>query len=226
MNTVSPKIGIVIVAAGRSERIGADKVLLPLAGRPLLAWSIDVCQNYEPINQIAIVLNKDNFDSGQRLVVEKGWTKVVAVCIGGRQRQDSVREGLVRLKGCEWIIIHDGARPFLTIDLLNDGLEAAKLTGAAAAAVPAKDTIKLSDENGIVKQTLQRSQLWMIQTPQIFRFDIITRAYEQNDNDVTDDASLVENSGGKVKLYPGSYKNIKITTPEDLALAEILARGQ
>jgi 2-C-methyl-D-erythritol 4-phosphate cytidylyltransferase len=226
MNTVSPKIGIVIVAAGRSERIGADKVLLTLAGRPLLAWSIDVCQNYKPINQIAIVLNKDNFDLGQRLVVGKGWTKVVAVCIGGRRRQDSVREGLVRLKGCEWIIIHDGARPFLTIDLLNDGLEAAKLTGAAAAAVPAKDTIKLSDENGIVKQTLQRSQLWMIQTPQIFRFDIITRAYEQNDNDVTDDASLVENSGGKVKLYQGSYKNIKITTPEDLTLAEILARGQ
>lgn len=226
MNIVSTKIGTVVVAAGHSERIGADKIFMPLGGKPLLTWSIDVCQNYEPINQIAIVLNKDNFDLGQRLVIEREWSKVVALCVGGRRRQDSVREGLFRLKECEWIIIHDGARPFLTIDLLNDGLEAAKLTGAAAAAVPAKDTIKLSDENGIVKQTLQRSQLWMMQTPQIFRFDIITRAYEQNDNDVTDDASLVEKSGGKVKLYQGSYKNIKITTPEDLALAEILARGR
>lgn len=219
-------IGAVIVGAGRGERMRAEKVFLPLGGKPLLAWSVDVCQSYEPITQIVIVLNENNLNSGQKLVAERCWSKIIAVCLGGLRRQDSVREGLKRLKGCEWVIIHDGARPFLTAGLLNDGLEAAKLTGAAAAAVPVKDTIKLSDNNGIVKETLQRSQLWTVQTPQVFRFDVITRACNQSDDDVTDDASLIERSGDKVKLYMGSYKNIKITTPEDLALAEVLARGQ
>ncbi len=220
------RIGAVIVGAGRSERMGADKVFTPLFGKPLLAWSVDVCQNYEPITQITIVLNENNLNTGQRLTAERGWTKVISVCLGGPRRQDSVSEGLKRLEGCKWIIVHDGARPFLTVDLLDAGLEAAKLTGAAAAAIPVKDTIKLSDNDGIVKETLQRSQLWTIQTPQVFRFDVIRKAYEQSNENVTDDASLVEMSGGQVKLYMGSYKNIKITTPEDLALAEVLARGQ
>lgn len=219
------QIGAVIVGAGRSERMGADKMFLALAGKPLLEWSVDVCQSYQLLSQIAIVLSENNLDLGQKLVAERGWSKVVAVSLGGKRRQDSVRAGLVKLKGCEWVIIHDGARPFLTVELLDAGLAAAKGTGAAAAAVPVKDTIKLSDSNGMVRETLQRSQLWAIQTPQVFRFDIIMRAYEQNnDEDVTDDATLVERCGGKVKLYRGSYRNAKITTPEDLALAEVLAR--
>lgn len=219
------QIGAVIVGAGHSKRMGTDKIFLPLYGKPLLAWSVEACQNYTPITQIVIVLNENKIGFGQILVAERGWTKVISVCLGGSQRQDSVREGLKKLKGCEWIIIHDGARPFLTTDLLEAGLEAAKATGAAAAAVPVKDTIKLSDKDGIVKETLQRSQLWTVQTPQIFKFDIINQAYKQTDQNVTDDASLVERFGGQVKLYPGSYRNIKITTPEDLALAEILAQG-
>ena len=109
--------------------------------------------------------------------------------------------------------------------MLKTGLEAAKTTGAAVAAVPVKDTIKLSDKDGIVKETLQRNHLWAVQTPQVFKFDIINQAYKQVDQEVTDDASLVEKFRGQVKLYPGSYRNIKITTPEDLALAEILAKG-
>ena len=220
------QVGVVIVGAGRSERMGADKMSLPLKGKPLLAWSVDVCQSCKLVSQIVIVLPENNLDFGGELVVERSWAKVIAVCSGGKRRQDSVREGLIRLKGCEWVIIHDGARPFLTVELLDAGLEAAKETGAAAAAVPVKDTIKVSDEEGVVRETLQRSQLWMIQTPQVFRLDVITKAYEQNNDDVTDDASLVERSGGKVKLYMSSYDNIKITTPEDMALAEVLARGQ
>jgi len=219
------QIGAVIVGAGHSKRMGTDKIFLPLGGKPLLAWSVEACQNYKPITQIVIALNKNNMDLGQSLIVERGWTKVISVCLGGSQRQDSVKAGLKKLKECEWIIIHDGARPFLTTDLLETGLEAAKTTGAAIAAVPVKDTIKLSDKDGIVKETLQRNHLWAIQTPQVFKFDIINQAYKQIDQEVTDDSSLVEKFGGQVKLYPGSYRNIKITTPEDLALAEILAKG-
>jgi 2-C-methyl-D-erythritol 4-phosphate cytidylyltransferase len=223
---VPSNVGVVIAAAGVSQRFGADKAFLPLAGKLLLAWSVNVCQNCELLSQMVIVLNEDNLDLGRKLVTEKGWSKVVDVCLGGKRRQDSVRQGLSKLKGCDWVVIHDGARPFLTLDLIRDGLEAAQETGAAVAAVPVKDTVKLGDDNMIVRATLNRPELWAVQTPQIFRFDIITKAHEQISRDVTDDASLVEQMGHKVKLYMGSYDNIKITTPEDLALAEVIARNR
>ena len=220
------RIGAIIIGAGRSQRIGVDKTFLPLAGKPLLAWSVDVCQTYEALNQIILVLNANNLDSGRRLAIERRWSKITEVCLGGQRRQDSVMQGLRRLEGCDWVIIHDSARPFLTIDLLQDGLEAAKETGAAIAAVPVKDTIKLSNNNAIVKETLQRQQLWTVQTPQIFHFDIITKAHKQITDEATDDASLVEKLGYKVKLYMGSYNNIKVTTPEDMILAELIARSE
>jgi 2-C-methyl-D-erythritol 4-phosphate cytidylyltransferase len=197
-----------------------------LAGKPLLAWSVDVCQNCELLSQIVIVLNESNLDSGRNLVAERGWSKVVGVCLGGERRQDSVRQGLKELKRCDWVVIHDGARPFLTLDLLRDGLEAARGTGAATAAVPVKDTIKVGDDNEMVRETLYRQRLWAVQTPQVFRFDIITRAHGQVTDEVTDDATLAERLGYEVKLYMGSYHNIKITTPEDLALAEIVVKDR
>ena len=224
-DTVS-QAGAVIVGAGSSQRLGADKVFLPLAGKPLLAWSVDVCQNCELLSQIVIVLNESNLDSGRNLVAERGWSKVVGVCLGGERRQDSVRQGLKELKRCDWVVIHDGARPFLTLDLIRDGLEAARGTGAATAAVPVKDTIKLGDDNEMVRETLHRQRLWAVQTPQVFRFDIITRAHGQVTDEVTDDATLAERLGYEVKLYMGSYQNIKITTPEDLALAEIAVKDR
>lgn len=224
-HTVS-QAGAVIVGAGSSQRLGADKVFLPLAGKPLLAWSVDVCQNCELLSQIVIVLNESNLDSGRNLVAERGWSKVVGVCLGGERRQDSVSQGLKELKRCDWVVIHDGARPFLTLDLIRDGLEAARGTGAATAAVPVKDTIKLGDDNEMVRETLHRQRLWAVQTPQVFRFDIITRAHGQVTDEVTDDATLAERLGYEVKLYMGSYQNIKITTPEDLALAEIVVKDR
>lgn len=224
-HTVS-QAGAVIVGAGSSQRLGADKVFLPLAGKPLLAWSVDVCQNCELLSQIVIVLNESNLDSGRNLVAERGWSKVVGVCLGGERRQDSVRQGLKELKRCDWVVIHDGARPFLTLDLIRDGLEAARGTGVATAAVPVKDTIKLGDDNEMVRETLHRQRLWAVQTPQVFRFDIITRAHGQVTDEVTDDATLAERLGYEVKLYMGSYHNIKITTPEDLALAEIVVKDR
>ena len=219
------EIGAIIVGAGSSQRMGKDKMSLTLAGKPLLAWSVDLCQSYRLLTKIVLVLNHMNIDLGHRLASERNWSKVIDICLGGKRRQDSVREGLKQLHKCDWIIIHDAARPFLTSSLLDDGLKSAEATGASAAAVPVKDTIKSSDNDRIVTRTLPRDQLWMIQTPQVFRYDIIKKAYDTVNNEVTDDASLVEQSGGKVKLYPGSYTNIKITTPEDLIVAEALVKG-
>jgi 2-C-methyl-D-erythritol 4-phosphate cytidylyltransferase len=224
MTETFPHVGAIVVGAGSGQRMGADKIFLLLADKPLLAWSVDICQDCELVEQIVIVLSERNLRSGMDLAAKRGWSKVIKVCLGGRRRQDSVRQGLKWLKNCDCVIIHDGARPFLTHDLIHNGLKVVKETGAAAAAVPVKDTVKLADDNLMVSQTLERQRLWVVQTPQVFRFDIIAQAHEQMTDDVTDDASMVERLGHKVKLYKGSYRNMKITTPDDLTLAEAIAR--
>ena len=242
------KVGAIILAAGSGQRMGGiDKLFALLGDKPLLAWSVDACERCSLIEQIVIALNGKNWELGQKLKEERGWCKV-SFCLGGARRQDSVKEALNlfqgQLKNCDWVMVHDGARPFLTLRLIEDGLKMAMETGAAVAAVPAKDTIKLVGDNGIVKETLPRHKLWVAQTPQIFRFDLLARAYkelfaschsersEESGNaqgrlkdEITDDAAAVERSGYKVKLYMGDYNNIKVTTPQDLALAEIIARN-
>ncbi len=218
-----PKVGVVIAAGGSSQRMsGTDKMFTLLSGQPILARVIDVFQGCGAIDQIVVVLSKEKLERGQQLVQEHKWSKVTEVCPGGERRQDSVSNGLSRLKPCDWVVIHDGARPLLTVDLIERGLEAANETGAAIAAVPVTDTIKVAGEDMMVQGTPPRRSLWSVQTPQVFRFDIITQAYRQLKYEVTDDATLVERMGYKVKLYLGSYDNIKITVPDDLALAEIL----
>ena len=226
MNLEFGKVGAIIAAAGSSKRMGGvDKIFVPLGGKPLLAWSVDTCQRCDLVQQIVITLNSNNLEQGRKLMEEQGWAKAT-VCLGGVKRQDSVREGLRQMKDCDWVIIHDGARPFLTMDLIQKGLEAAKETGAATAAVPVKDTIKLASEAGLITETFQRNKLWAAQTPQIFRFGMITEAYNKLTVEVSDDAAAVERLGYKVKLYMGAYNNIKVTTPpEDLALAEAIARN-
>jgi len=217
-------VGAVIVAAGSSERMGGrDKMSVLLRGKPLLAWSVDVCQGCTLVQQIVIVLRERNMKLGERLVEERAWTKA-SVCLGGLRRQDSVKEGVRQLRDCGWAVIHDGARPFLTRELSWNGVQADRETGAAAAAVPVKDTIKLADDTGLVTATLERGRLWAIQTPQVFAFDVITQAYQELATEVSDDAAAVERREGKVKLYMGSYRNIKVTTPEDLMLAEVIVQ--
>ncbi len=219
------RVGAVIVAAGSSQRMdGMDKVFALLGGKPILARVVDAFQGCNPVDQIIVVLSEQNLERGQQLVAEQGWSKVTDVCAGGRRRQDSVAAGLRRLSNCDWVVIHDGARPLVTVDLINRGLEAARETGAAVATVPVTDTIKLAGDDRIVHQTPSRQNLWAVQTPQVFGIKIITEAYSQANGDVTDDASLVEQLGCRVKIYMGSYDNIKITTPDDLALAEVLWR--
>ena len=223
MNLVSNKLSAVIVAAGTSQRMGGiNKLFASLMRKPLLAWSVDTCQRYSLIKQIVLVLNNEDLARGQRLKKERGWSKVT-LCPGGTQRQDSVKEGLKQIRDCELVMIHDGARPFLTSDLIEDGLKMVQEAGAAIAAVPVKETIRLADSEKLIKETLKRDSLWATQTPQIFSFDVIARAYENLAAEVTDDAAVVERLGGNVQLYMGDYRNIKVTTAEDLELARIIA---
>jgi 2-C-methyl-D-erythritol 4-phosphate cytidylyltransferase len=219
------KICAVIVAAGESSRMnGIDKLMAPLSGKPVLAWSIEAFQQNPRIDRIILVNSQNNLKPVECLRIERKWTKVAEVCTGGKRRQDSVAAGLKLVGDCDWVIIHDGARPLVTQDLIERGIDAAKECGAAIAAVPVTDTIKLAGNDQFVIETPPRSNLWAIQTPQVFRFSVIKEAYEQAGGNVTDDASLVEQIGNKVKLYLGSYDNIKITTPHDLAIAELLIK--
>ena len=224
MNLEFGKVGAIIVAAGISQRMdGIDKVFAPLGGKPLLAWSVDTCQKCDLVQQIVVTLNNNSLARGQKLVKERGWSKVV-ICPGGIKRQDSVKEGIHRLRDCAWVLIHDGARPFLTLDLIQDGVMAARETGVAIAAVPVKDTIKVADDARLITETLQRSKLWATQTPQIFSFEMIIEAYNKLTTEITDDSAAVERLGYKAKLYRGAYDNVKVTTPEDLLLAETIAQ--
>jgi len=215
------------VAAGKGERMGGvDKMFALLGGKPLLAQVVDTFQRCQSVDQIVVVVSKDNLEKCRQLVTEYGWGKVTEVCPGGERRQDSVAVGLKQLNHCHWVVIHDGARPLVTVDLIDRGLETARETGAAVAAVPVTDTIKVAGDDGLVQKTLPRGNLWAVQTPQVFRFDIIAKAYQQAETGVTDDATLVERLGYRVKLYMGAYDNIKVTTPDDLVLAEILWQKQ
>ena len=223
MKNNKQKVGVVIAAGGSSQRMGEiDKLFALLGGKPLLVRATQPFQKCRLVDQIVVVVGGERKERCRRLVTGEEWSKVTDVCLGGERRQDSVAAGLKRLDKCDWVVIHDGARPLVTVDLIERGLEAAEETGAAVAAVPVTDTIKVAGGDRIVHQTPPRQNLWAIQTPQVFRTNIITKAYHRAKGDVTDDASLVEQLGYKVKLYMGSYDNIKVTTPDDLTLAEIL----
>lgn len=220
---IQPDVGAVIVAAGRGRRMaGVDKLLAPLAGRPLLAHTLAAFQACEAVQRVALVMAADRLEEGRELVRAHGLDKVAAVCAGGERRQDSVRAGLEALGACEWAVVHDGGRPLVTARLIEEGLAATRETGAAICAVPLSDTLKQVRESGEVERTLEREGLWLVQTPQIFRYDLLLEAHRRATVEATDDAALVEAIGGHVRVYMGSPRNIKVTTPEDLALAEAL----
>jgi 2-C-methyl-D-erythritol 4-phosphate cytidylyltransferase len=201
---------------------GREKVFAPLGGEPLLSHSLRAFHQCQAVDQIVLALNPDNIERGRRLVEAQGWWKVQAICLGGPRRQDSVREGLERLSGCEWAIIHDGARPLVSPELILCGLKEAQERGAAVAAVPVKDTLKIVSDDLEVETTPNRSTLWAVQTPQVFRYHLILEAYRRATGEACDDATLLERLGHRVKIYMGAYDNIKVTTAEDLAIAEAL----
>ncbi len=218
------RVGAVIAAAGQSERMGGvDKMMALIGGEPVLARAVSVFQGAALIDRISLVVSEENLAEAERLARDGGWSKV-SVLPGGRRRQNSVVAGLGRLADCAWAVIHDGARPLVSEGLIRRGLEAAEETGAAVAAIPVIDTIKLAGEDRLVRETPPRECLWAVQTPQVFRYGLITEAYSCLDGEVTDDAAAVERLGGRVRLYPGAYDNIKITAPLDLEIAEVLWR--
>ena len=220
-------VGAIVVAAGRGERMGGvDKVLSPLIGRPLIAHSLAVLNDCPRVEAIVLVMAARSVDLGRRLAEENGWQKVVDVCAGGERRQDSVRIGLDRLPDTEWTIVHDGARPCIDEEMVARGLAEARRCGAAVAGVPVKDTIKAVGQDGVVEETLDRSNLWVIQTPQVFRTELLSRAHGLVADDVTDDASMVELIGNPVSLFTGSHENLKVTTPEDLPIAEAILKAR
>jgi 2-C-methyl-D-erythritol 4-phosphate cytidylyltransferase len=214
-------IGAVIVAAGRSSRMGGiDKLLLPLGGRPLLAHSLATIANHPAVDRVAIVCSEGNLDEAAPLATAEASSAVVV--LGGARRRDSVRAGVEALPGIDHVVIHDGARPFVTPPMIDSVLAGARLTGAALCAIPMPDTVKRANLSGLVRSTVSREGLWLAQTPQAFQVDLLLRAHQASDIDATDDASLVELLGEPVRIVLGSAHNLKITLPEDLALGEAL----
>ena len=227
-NDRQAELGVVIVGAGSGTRMGGvDKVFADLHGRPVLAWSLGVFEAMPEVAAIALVLSASSLEKGRALVAGTGLRKVAATLSGGTRRQDSVRAGLDALaaSGAHFglIAIHDGARPFVDEVMVRRGLAAVQATGAAVAAIPVKDTVKTAGPDRIVTGTPDRKTLWAVQTPQLFRTALVRDAHRRVSQDVTDDASMVEITGGRVALFDGHAENIKITTPDDLLLSGLIA---
>lgn len=219
----------IVLAAGQGKRMHTkiQKQFLEIKGYPVLYYSLRCFQDSPLIEDIILVTGEESVLYCQKEIVDKyGFTKVTKVIPGGKERYDSVYQGLLACENSDYVLIHDGARPFITEEILERGLTGAEETGACAVGMPSKDTVKIADESGYIAETADRSKVWMIQTPQIFQYALIRNAHEsirtREMSNVTDDAMVVEQETGiKVRLAEGSYQNIKITTPEDLGVAEL-----
>lgn len=221
----------VVPAAGRSTRMGGEvnKQLLQLVGRPVVEHSLRALLAV-PVDGIVLVATPGAEQQFTRALSGLALEANINIVPGGDSRRDSVWQGLVALPaGVELVLIHDGARPLVRPETVRAAVAEARRWGAATLAVPVKDTIKMAGPDHLVRETLPRELLWQVQTPQVFQLPLLQEAHRAARRDGyqgTDDASLVERLGHPVKLVPGDYSNIKITTPDDLPLAELLLRGQ
>lgn len=220
------RVSVILLAAGSSSRMeGVDKQVFSLRGWPVFMHSLKVFEASQHVESICVVFSESNIEQGREALVNAGLTKVEAIITGGARRQDSVSKGIDALAGMDpatdWLIVHDAARPFVDEPMIERGLLAALETGASVAAVTLKDTVKQVDGNRVVA-TPDRSGLRVVQTPQVFRLSTLAEAHAVITSDVTDDASMVEQNGGAVTVFEGSYDNIKITTRGDIALAEAI----
>ena len=216
--------GAVIVAAGSASRMGGiDKVMADLGGEPMIVRTVRAFQNCEAIASIVIVTREDLIRPISDLC--RDMKKVAAVVAGGKSRQESVHLGLNALpKGTKLAAVHDGARPLISWQVIDRVVRAANTYGAAAPAIPVKDTIKVV-QGRLVKETPDRSSLMAVQTPQVFDFDLLRGALRKAEEDgaqVTDDCSAVERTGMRIKIVEGDERNLKVTTPMDLKIAELL----
>ena len=211
----------IVLAAGQGKRMHSkiQKQFMELDGMPVLCYSLRCFQESPLIQDIILVTGEESISYCKEEIVQKyGFTKVSAVIPGGKERYDSVYAGLCECRDCEYVLIHDGARPFVTEEILKRGLQKVKETGACVIGMPSKDTVKLSDEEGYVKETPNRKCVWTIQTPQIFSYSLIREAHDsirQKDmSKITDDAMVVEQeTGAKVALAEGSYQNTTALPP-------------
>jgi 2-C-methyl-D-erythritol 4-phosphate cytidylyltransferase len=220
------QVGVVVVAAGKGSRMGTavSKQHLPLSGKPILVHTLEAFESMELVESVVLVIGAGDEARCGEYVRQYGLKKVSAILTGGAERQASVYQGLQALDpGIEWVLVHDGVRPFITEREAVLCLEAAQVHGAAVLAAPVKDTVKFVEPGGRIESTPDRSRLWAIQTPQAFRVAELLAAHElavQEGFAGTDDAMLVEHAGQPVYVVEGSYANVKITTPEDLEWAE------
>lgn len=223
-------IGVIVVAAGRGTRMGTaeSKQYLMLEDKPIIIHTLEAFDRHPLISQIVLVTGEQDVDRCQAWIAEYGMQGHIQVIAGGAERQHSVYQGLLQLS-TPWVLVHDGVRPFVAGEHITACCEAVKAYGAAVLAVPVKDTIKQAEEQDWVASTLDRRLLWSIQTPQAFRLEDLLAAHEQAEAEGfvgTDDSMLVERLGIRVKLVEGDYRNIKLTTPEDLDYAAFLRQQQ
>ena len=224
--------GVVIVAAGTGSRMnmGINKQFIKLKGKEIIAYTIEKFYNNSNIEDIVVVVKEDESEFFKTEILDKYNFKNVKIAYGGKERQDSVYNGLKLLdEKCDVVLIHDGARPFVSDKIIDKSIEEAKEHKAIVVGVPVKDTIKVIDNDKNIVDTPNRSVLWAVQTPQTFDYNILIDAYKdafKNKFYGTDDAMLVERIGYKVKMLEGSYNNIKITTQEDLNIGSQILRVQ
>ena len=227
------KVRVVIAAAGKGSRMQSmtNKQYMLLNSRPVLAYSLDFFEKMDIVEEIVVVCGENELDFCQKEIIQRyKYQKVAAILPGGKERQDSVWRGLQSMgTDTDLVAVHDGARPLLSSGVFSNLVREASEWGAAVPGISSKDTIKSIDRDGFVRQTLDRSSVFAIQTPQIFSYSELMTAYREayeEDFQGTDDASLFERYIGRVKVVEGDYNNLKITTPGDLIIAEALLRGQ
>lgn len=217
------KTTAIIPAAGKGIRFGGMKQFRELRGKPILLYALQIFETSSLIQDIHLVVPQKDWNLASELVEKYHLQKVSKIVIGGEDRQASVGNGIKSIDRSDFVIVHDGVRPFVTHEIIERVLVGARQEGACIAALPVKETIKRASEDGFVTNTIDRLELWSVQTPQAFRFNLFKDAWERAETDRyrgTDEASLMERTGVPVLVVPGSPYNIKITTPEDLEIAE------
>lgn len=224
-------VSVIIAAAGMSNRMGSkvNKQFIAIDNKPILAHTLDKFEKCRYVDEIIVVSKEEEVEYCRKEIVKKyGFKKVTNIVRGGKERQDSIYNGLLALnENTDIVLTHDGARPFIKQEHIEDGIKGVLEYGACVIGVPVKDTIKVVEDSNIVHHTPKRSLLWAAQTPQCFWSHLIKKGYEHAINEGivgTDDSSLVEKMGHDIKMIMGSYDNIKITTPEDLIIAESLLK--
>ncbi len=221
------KVTAIVLAAGRGSRMNSDipKQYLSLLGKPVLFYSLQAFEK-SSVDEIVLVVGSGEQEYCRELITKYCFKKVLKIVEGGSERYFSVHHGLLAAEEAEYVLIHDGARPLISTEVINQAIDRVKETGACVVGMPVKDTIQLVDDNGVISSTPERRLTWIAQTPQCFSYELALASYnkavESGDSTITDDAMVVQRYGNvRAVMLEGGYENIKVTTPEDIAVAEL-----